>query len=85
MGDWVGVIGERIVATGADVGAAAVALTTALGAGGIFELLSLYVGADAGAGEAAEVEAALRGTFPKLELEVQRAGQPRYSFLIGLE
>ncbi|HEX9891095.1 MAG TPA: Dak phosphatase, partial [Actinomycetota bacterium] len=83
-GDWVGLVHgekERIVAVGDAPEVVAADLVRSLA--GDFELLSLYVGADADAAETARVREALASL--DLETEVLDGGQSRYPYLIGLE
>jgi len=98
VGDCLGLSGGDILVVGSDPAEVAVTLARKLGvavdaearngpdaATTCNELLTLYVGADATDEEAERVAAALRDAFPDLEVEVQRGGQPRYPYLIGIE
>jgi dihydroxyacetone kinase-like predicted kinase len=49
------------------------------------EVVTLVVGAAAGAEERSQVELAIHEAFPGLEVEIVDGGQPRYPFLIGVE
>ena len=95
-GDCLGLSGGDILVVGSEPAEVAVTLARKLGvspevgtgpdvATTCNELLTLYVGADATDEEAKRVAAALRDAFPDLEVEVQRGGQPRYPYLIGIE
>jgi DAK2 domain fusion protein YloV len=48
-------------------------------------VVTLVVGDGAGAEERSQVEAAIRETFPGLDVEIVDGGQPRFPFLIGVE
>ena len=49
------------------------------------ELVTLYQGADAEAGEAVRIAERIRAAYPALEVEVIDGGQPHYPYLLGVE
>ena len=97
-GSWVGILygrdgSETIVSTAEEVAPVAEDLAAVLadrrrpgdGAVPAFELLTLYVGSEGRADEAAAVAARIRDALPQLEVEVQGGGQPIHAYLFGIE
>ena len=83
-GDVLGLVDGEVVLIGGDVTAAGCALVDRmLSAGG--ELVTALVGADAPAGLADALAAALRRTHPEVELAVYHGGQPGSPLLVGVE
>ena len=83
-GQWLGVAeGETVIV--ADTAAEAAVAVAGRLAGRDAELLTLIVGAGIGVDVRPAVEAALRGAFPELMVEVLDGGQPRNPFHIGIE
>jgi DAK2 domain fusion protein YloV len=96
-GAWLGMADGRAVSVGragssagsasapeSGAGTAAVEVVRHLAREGS-EVVTLVVGAAAGAEERSQVETAIREAFPGLEVEIVDGGQPRYPFLIGVE
>ncbi len=83
-GDVLGLVGGDVVVVGADVVDVGVALLDRLLASG-GELVTVVVGADAEAGLADRVVAAMRTSYPVVEVEVHDGGQPHYPLLLGVE
>jgi DAK2 domain fusion protein YloV len=84
MGDWLGLVAERIVASGADlVEVASEVLERLLSPGG--ELVTLIWGEGATRQATATLERRLREAHPDVEVEVHRGGQPVYAYLLGVE
>ena len=83
-GQAIGLVDERLVAAGDDV--LAVALTALAQAGlAEAELITVFVGEDAGPEQVAALRDALATGHPGLAVEVHDGGQPHYPFVIAVE
>ena len=83
-GDWMGLSGGEVVATGGSLDEAAAEVARQL-AGGSPEILTLVVGDGASGEEREAVRAALGEALPEVTVEVIEGGQPGSPFLIGVE
>jgi DAK2 domain fusion protein YloV len=84
VGDCMGTVGDEVRVVGQDPPSVAASLVRELLTDGQ-EILTIVVGADPSAQEAAAVEEAIRAAAPALEIEVHRGGQPHTLYLIGVE
>jgi len=83
-GEWVGLVGERIVASAADpVEAAGRVVEQLLEAGG--ELVTVIEGEGGSKEATAELRRRVLAAHPDLEVETHRGGQPVYAYLLGVE
>ena len=83
-GDVIGLINDKLEFAGADY---AEVVNKALGKLGTdsYELVTVYRGQGASDDEMANLESAIRSTFPGLEVEVQQGGQQHYPFILSVE
>ncbi len=49
------------------------------------EVITIYYGADTTPAEAEQLEAAVRGKYPALQVEVIQGGQPHYNYIVSVE
>jgi len=49
------------------------------------DVITIYYGADAQAGEAEELSQTIRGKYPHLQIELVRGDQPHYNYIISIE
>ncbi len=83
-GDVIGLINDRLEFAGGDY---AEIVSKAIGKLGpdSYELVTVYRGRGASDAELADVESAIRSSFPGLEVEVQQGGQEHYPFILSVE
>lgn len=83
-GDVIGLINDRLEFAGSDY---AEIVNKAIGKLGpdSYELVTVYRGRGASDAEMADVESAIRSSFPGLEVEVQQGGQEHYPFILSVE
>jgi dihydroxyacetone kinase-like predicted kinase len=83
-GDVIGLINEKLEFTGADY---VDVVNKALGKLGpdAYELVTVYSGEDATEDELKKLEAAIKSSYPGLEVEVQHGGQQHYPFILSVE
>jgi DAK2 domain fusion protein YloV len=83
-GDVIGLINDKLEFAGADY---AEVVNKALGKLGpdAYELVTVYRGQGASDDEMANLESAIRSSFPGLEVEVQQGGQQHYPFILSVE
>jgi DAK2 domain fusion protein YloV len=83
-GDVIGLINDRLEFAGADY---AEVVNKALGKLGpdAYELVTVYRGEGASDDELANLESAIRSSFPGLDVEVQQGGQQHYPFILSVE
>jgi hypothetical protein len=83
-GDVIGLINDRLEFAGTDY---ADVVNKAIGKLGpdAYELVTVYRGQGASDAELADVESAIRSSFPGLEVEVQQGGQQHYPFILSVE
>lgn len=84
VGDFIGLVGETVVASADDL-APVVAAVAARLVDGDRELMTALVGSGEDGVRAAEELERLRSTYPDLELEVHQGGQPLYPLLLSAE
>jgi len=83
-GEWVGLVGERIVASAANpVEAAGRVVEQLLEVGG--ELVTVIEGEGGSKEATAELRRRVLAAHPDLEVETHRGGQPVYAYLLGVE
>ena len=80
-GDYVGISGKEILASGATPESALMALADALGAGSS-DVLLVFAGADAV--DAESVRGKLESMYPRSEVILQSGGQPVYEYILVL-
>jgi DAK2 domain fusion protein YloV len=83
-GEWLAFAGGAVVHAGGDAAEGALEIVRRL-SGEDAEIATLIVGEQASAADRTAVEAALRRTFPHVQVDVVDGGQPRHPFLIGVE
>ena len=83
-GDVIGLINDRLEFAGSDY---AEIVNKAIGKLGpdSYELVTVYRGRGASDAEMADVDSAIRSSFPGLEVEVQQGGQEHYPFILSVE
>ena len=83
-GDVIGLLNDKLEFAGGDY---AEVVNKALGKLGpdAYELVTVYRGQGATDEELANLESAIRTTFPGLEVEVQQGGQQHYPFILSVE
>ena len=83
-GDVIGLINDKLEFAGGDY---AEVVNKALGKLGpdAYELVTVYRGEGASDAELEHLEAAIRSSFPALEVEVQQGGQQHYPFILSVE
>jgi DAK2 domain fusion protein YloV len=83
-GDVIGLINEKLEFAGSDY---AEVVNKALGKLGpdAYELVTVYRGAGASDDEMAQLESAIRSSYPTLDVEVQQGGQQHYPFILSVE
>jgi dihydroxyacetone kinase-like predicted kinase len=83
-GDTLGLLDDKVVASGPDcLAVARQAIEQGGGAGA--ELITVYRGKDVQEAEANAFVERLRGSFPKASIELVTGGQPHYDYLISVE
>jgi len=83
-GDVIALTNDRLRHAGKDYYAVVTEAMNALGAGN-YELVTIYCGQDATEADAEGLSAAIQGSFPGLEIEVQSGGQEHYPFILSIE
>ena len=83
-GDVIALVNDKLEQAGADYAAVVGDALRKLGPEG-YELVTVYTGEGASAGDADAVSAAIRDRFPDLEVEVQAGGQDHYPFILSVE
>ena len=83
-GDVIGLLNDKLEFAGGDY---AEVVNKALGKLGpdAYELVTVYRGQGASDEELANLESAIRSTFPGLEVEIQQGGQQHYPFILSVE
>ena len=83
-GDVIGLVNDKLEFAGGDY---AEVVNKALGRLGTdaYELVTVYRGQGASDEELAQLESAIRSSFPGLEVEVQQGGQQHYPFILSVE
>jgi len=83
-GDVIGLVNDKLEFAGGDY---AEVVNKALGKLGpdAYELVTVYRGQGASDEELAQLESAIRSSFPGLEVEVQQGGQQHYPFILSVE
>jgi DAK2 domain fusion protein YloV len=84
VGDWLGIGRDRIEVVAPTLAAAAIGLLERIVTDD-HELVTLVVGADAGADDTDAVQQWLAEHRPDVEVEVHHGGQPLYPFYVGVE
>ena len=82
-GDYVGISGKEILASGATPESALMALADALGAGSS-DVLLVFAGADTAQTDAECVRGKLESMYPRSEVILQSGGQPVYEYILVL-
>ncbi len=82
-GDYVGISGKEILASGATPESALMALADALGAGSS-DVLLVFAGADTAQTDAECVRGKLESMYPRSEVILQSGGQPVYEYILLL-
>jgi len=83
-GDVIGLVNDKLEFAGGDY---AEVVNQALGKLGpdAYELVTVYRGQGASDEELANLESAIRASFPGLEVEIQQGGQQHYPFILSVE
>ncbi|MCS7251496.1 MAG: DAK2 domain-containing protein [Anaerolineae bacterium] len=84
QGQWIGLVGDRLVAAGDSLHEVVQRTFEAMDADSA-ELLTLYVGADADPSQTALLMERLRSRYPHHRIEVVKAGQPYYPYILSAE
>jgi dihydroxyacetone kinase-like predicted kinase len=83
-GDVIALINDKLKHAGADYGSVIQDALSAIGAAN-YELVTIYRGLQATDSDAEKLGAAIRGSFPGLEVELQAGGQEHYPFILSVE
>jgi DAK2 domain fusion protein YloV len=83
-GDVIGLLNDRLTATGANAEEVVTALLEQMDAASL-EVITLYYGASVTADEAASLRESLRQQYSGQEIEVVAGGQPYYHYIISAE
>ncbi len=83
-GQVIGLLNGKLAVAGDDLEAALLQVLEKAGAPHA-ELISLYYGAGLTAIQANKIGDRVRETWPRLEVEIVRGGQPHYQFIASLE
>ncbi len=84
VGDVIGLLNDRLTATGADSAEVVETLLAQMGAADL-EIITLYYGQPVTAAAAEALQARLRQQFPNQEIEIIDGGQPFYHYIISAE
>ena len=83
-GDMIGLLNDKLTATGATSGDVVQSLLEQMSAGDM-EIITLYFGQLITARDAEQLRDKLRGVYPAQEIEVVDGGQPLYHYIISAE
>jgi fatty acid kinase len=83
-GDIIGLVNNRLVTSGREMGAVLLDTVGRLNAGEC-EILTIYYGADVSAQTADETARRIKERYPTPEIEVVEGGQPYYAYIISAE
>jgi dihydroxyacetone kinase-like predicted kinase len=83
-GQVIGLVDDELVAAGDDIASVAAKMFEAMGAGAV-ELVTVFSGADATAGDVDAMRHAVAEAFADAGAEFHDGGQPHYLFVISLE
>jgi uncharacterized protein len=83
-GDVIALINDRLEHAGQEYGTVVGAALDGIGASD-YELVTIYRGQQATDSDATRLTESIRGTYPKLEIELQSGGQELYPFILSVE
>lgn len=83
-GDVIGLLNDRLTASGPDPEAVALTLLEQMGAADL-EIITLYYGEPVSAAQAEGLRARLLEQYPSQEIEAENGGQPFYHYIISAE
>jgi uncharacterized protein len=83
-GDVIGLLNDRLTATGPDAASVATTLLEQMHAADL-EVITLYYGAPVTEDDAQALHAVLAGVYPDQEIEIVAGGQPFYHYIISAE